>query len=575
MIRASLKQGLMLLTRRERLNYYLFIAAQIILNLIDLLSIALFGLFVSSSLSSTISSNSKSGTSILSKILPFDWLENIPIASLGLASIALMIFKSVFATILLKFSFSNLEKCAKRTAAEMLDTIGQRSEKYLKKFTNEDLIFALKTGIDSILIVCPISFAIIATETILVLILFFYLFIIQGIVAILTGILAFVIFIILKNTVFASQKTIGKSEFNAIVNAAAGVSTYFSLLPFLKVQKKTNSFLNSISNYRNVAIHSFVKGLYLQQLPKYIFEVSLVTMGASVYLIANILLKNPKDVLITLSIFAISAIRVSPSLLRIHSSNLALHSWVPLGKTFLEMVELSKEPLHGLLPTLEYADSSVISIQNLSLLDESSKPILSDVNINFFGPGLWAIVGESGAGKTSLARVILSLEPFHKGTLNIKVAIQGNTSLSANKRAPIAYVPQTTICLAASIYENVALGEDPEEIDRGAIDTLVKLLSLEKILSNETLSAHGNLHLVNTLSAGEKQRLGIARALYFKPQILILDEPLANLDPSMEIRVMNILRDYAQDNLVIYITHRYEHISWTEKVITIQSGTVK
>jgi ATP-binding cassette subfamily C protein len=575
MIRASLKQGLMLLTRRERLNYFLFIAMQIILNLIDLLSIALFGLFVSSILSSSISGSSKSGASILSKILPFDWLGNIPIANLGLASIALMIFKSVFATILLKFSFSNLEKCAKRTAAEMLNTIGQRSEKYLKKFTNEDLIFALKTGIDSILIVCPISFAIIVTETILVLILFFFLFITQGIVAILTGILAFFIFIILKKTVFASQKTIGKSEFNAIVKAAEGVSTYFSLLPFLKVQKKTNSFLFAVSDYRNVAIHSFVKGLYLQQLPKYIFEVSLVTMGACVYLIANIFLKNPKDVLITLSIFAISAIRLSPSLLRIHSSNLALHSWAPLGKTFLEMVDLSKEPLHGLLPTFEYAESSSISIKNLSLLDESLKPILSDVNVNFFGPGLWAIVGESGAGKTSLARVILSLEPFHKGTLNIKVSTRGNGPLTAKQWEPIAYVPQTTICLATSIYENIALGEDPEGIDREAIDTLIKLLSLDKILSDETLSAHSNSHLVNTLSAGELQRLGIARALYFKPQILVLDEPLANLDPSMELRVINILRDYAQENLVIYITHRHEHISGTEKVITIQSGTVR
>jgi ATP-binding cassette subfamily C protein len=90
-------------------------------------------------------------------------------------------------------------------------------------------------------------------------------------------------------------------------------------------------------------------------------------------------------------------------------------------------------------------------------------------------------------------------------------------------------------------------------------------------LENATLGSTGLMH---TLSAGELQRLGIARALYSNPQILILDEPLANLDPEMELKVMGILRSYSEKNLVIYITHRHEIISKNDLVLKLAAGQI-
>ncbi|NMD37802.1 MAG: ABC transporter ATP-binding protein [Christensenellaceae bacterium] len=184
-----------------------------------------------------------------------------------------------------------------------------------------------------------------------------------------------------------------------------------------------------------------------------------------------------------------------------------------------------------------------IIINNLSF-SYGKKTVLKNININIEN-GLYGLLGKNGAGKTTLMKLIVGLLP----TISGEIQVCGQTS-SKDIRKLVGYLPQDF-----DFYPEMKIKE--ALIYLGTLDNIKRVelnKRVDKLLDLVNLSQDSNKK-IKSLSGGMKRRLGIAQSLLNNPQILIVDEPTAGLDPEERIRFRNLLSDLSTEKIVVFSTH--------------------
>lgn len=186
-----------------------------------------------------------------------------------------------------------------------------------------------------------------------------------------------------------------------------------------------------------------------------------------------------------------------------------------------------------------------IVINNLSK-NYGKKSALKNVSVTIHS-GMYGLLGRNGAGKTSLMRILATLSVPSSGEISMNgIPIKETTKI----REIVGYLPQDF-----SFYRNMSvygamdylglLSNIPDKVRKERISALLEQVNLKENMRTK----------VKALSGGMKRRLGIAQALLHNPQILIVDEPTAGLDPEERIRFRNLLSEFAEDRIVILSTH--------------------
>lgn len=186
-----------------------------------------------------------------------------------------------------------------------------------------------------------------------------------------------------------------------------------------------------------------------------------------------------------------------------------------------------------------------IVIKNLSK-NYGRKAALKNVSVTIHS-GMYGLLGRNGAGKTSLMRILATLSVPSGG----EVSMNGISIKETGKiREIIGYLPQNF-----SFYRNMSVYDAMDYL--GLLSNLPDKIRKERIVSLlERVNLKENMRTkIKALSGGMRQRLGIAQALLHGPQILIVDEPTAGLDPEERIRFRNLLSEFAEDRIVILSTH--------------------
>ena len=216
-----------------------------------------------------------------------------------------------------------------------------------------------------------------------------------------------------------------------------------------------------------------------------------------------------------------------------------------------------------------------INFNNLNFSYEiEEKKTLESVNLEFEGGKMTSLVGHSGSGKSTFIDILLG---FINPSIG-KIAIDGMPLKKLNYikyRENFAYVPQKLFLLEASLRENIIFGSMESTNSK---DRLARALSSSKAnsfidhLSDgiDTLVSDSNL----SLSGGQKQTIGIARAMYHGGKILVLDEATSAMDSGLEEKIMD---EIAQSNFktVIAITHKPSMLKYFDKIYVFSEGTIE
>jgi ATP-binding cassette subfamily C protein EexD len=183
-----------------------------------------------------------------------------------------------------------------------------------------------------------------------------------------------------------------------------------------------------------------------------------------------------------------------------------------------------------------------------------------------------AIIGPSAAGKSTLVRAILGIYPPARGAVRLdgaEIAHWSREQLGEH----IGYLPQDVELLDGSVNENIArFGEiDPDKVVAAAQATGIHEMVLHMPDGYDTrLAGNGGI-----LSAGQQQRLGLARALYGNPQVIVLDEPNSNLDQAGDAAFLATLAALKQSGrTVIVVTHRNNVLNQVDKILMLMDGQV-
>lgn len=213
-----------------------------------------------------------------------------------------------------------------------------------------------------------------------------------------------------------------------------------------------------------------------------------------------------------------------------------------------------------------------VEYQNISFYYNSDKPVLTNLNLTVNSGELIALVGASGAGKTTLVNLLPRFYDSQQGQILIDgINIQDVTLKSL--RQQIGIVPQETILFSGTIAQNIAFGQ--ANYDLQAVEKAAKIANAHQFI---TELAQGYYTYVGergvNLSGGQRQRIAIARAIFLNPRILILDEATSALDSESEALVQEALERIMENRTVFVIAHRLATVRRATRILVMDQGQI-
>lgn len=277
-----------------------------------------------------------------------------------------------------------------------------------------------------------------------------------------------------------------------------------------------------------------------------------------------------------LASFAVAAFRILPSLGRVSSNfNQFMYCIPGINETFANFQKARKCTE---VECIEVKNEEDLEFDNLLSVDSvtwrypnAEADVLDKVSIDIKKGETIAFVGKSGAGKTTLADVILGLLPPQNGAVKLDGVDIGNISVGRSKL--IGFVPQSINLLDDSVRRNVAFGVNDADIDDALVWKALEQAQLKQVVEElpkglDTEIGERGIRF----SGGQRQRFAIARALYNNPEILILDEATSALDTETETAVMESIEALQGQKTMIIIAHRLSTIRNCDRIFEIVNG---
>lgn len=198
--------------------------------------------------------------------------------------------------------------------------------------------------------------------------------------------------------------------------------------------------------------------------------------------------------------------------------------------------------------------------------------VLSHVNLKIQQTERIGLIGKSGEGKSTIVKLIVCWYEAQSGTVQLNDINNEEIALN-NQRSLINYVSQNAQIFATTIRENLVLRDNEIQDDR--IWNVLKWVHLDEIIRNLPDQLDTEISdSKRTLSAGEIQRLDLARALLNPSSLLVLDEPTSNLDVLDEAIILNAVKQYYHGTVVI-VTHRMSTLAICDRVLRLYQGQLE
>jgi len=390
------------------------------------------------------------------------------------------------------------------------------------------------------------------------------------------ALIIFIIILILSSIIFLFLKKIirtlgiNRSKFNTQIYNI--LKDTFDGIKNIKLIGAENLVSKNFERHINNFLKNNLSMRIINPLPRIFLEWIAILGISTLILIFNYQFDNLKSFLPVLTFIAVASIRLIPAFSGINQ-NIG-HLNYNLNATSLILKELrNKKELYKKIFTKKIAINS-INLKNVSYkYIKDQQNILNNINFKIKKGQLIGIIGTSGSGKTTLVEIILGLINPSKGKrfINNKANIH-NTNIFKNS---LSYVSQDIFLFEGSLLENITFGNYDKKLDENLLMKIFKCCELEALIKknkegiNFRIKENGK-----NISGGEIQRIAIARALYRKPELMVLDEATSSLDIKTEKKIINNLKYFTNDKIVFMVAHRLTSLKHCDKLMLMENGRI-
>jgi ABC-type multidrug transport system fused ATPase/permease subunit len=315
----------------------------------------------------------------------------------------------------------------------------------------------------------------------------------------------------------------------------------------------------------------------VSQLPRFALEA--IAFGG-VLLAAMYLMSEPgrlQKALPVLAIYALAGYRLLPALQQVYAHVTNLRFAGPtLDRLHADLTELQPSGIQGTVARRPLQLRQELILEDISYrYPRSERPVLDRLSLRIPAGTTVGLVGATGSGKTTTVDVILGLLRPHEGRVLLDSIAITDENVRDWQRM-IGYVPQSVYLSDESIAANIAFGQPQEQIDLAAVERAARIAHLHEFVTGQLPQGYetkvGDRGI--RLSGGQSQRIGIARALYHDPEVLILDEATSALDTVTESSVMDAVHDLGRRKTIIIIAHRLTTVRRCDRIFVLEFGKV-
>jgi len=382
---------------------------------------------------------------------------------------------------------------------------------------------------------------------------------------IVTAILLFLVLLLLSVLIKTSKKQ-GVIRLESGRKMSRALMETLKNYKFVKLKGNEEGILNTYGSAIEVHTHSQVVTNVLGAVPKSILE----SIGFSFLVAAVIsiiwLYHDTAKIIPTISMYALALYRILPSIHRMLGN---INSIAYAQRTLENVNENLHQPIEteGSNP-IEFTRS--IRLEDVSFKYLTGGEVLTGISLEINKGEKVAITGESGSGKSTLVDIIIGLNKPISGKMYIDDTALADDNIRS-WRKKIGYIPQSIYLFDGTVAENVAFGSIPNEEQ---IKKALQKANIWDFLAQKegihTRVGDGGIQL----SGGQQQRIGIARALYDDPEILVLDEATSALDTETEQKIMDEIYDVSAQKTLIIIAHRLSTVERCDRKIRIEQGKI-
>jgi ABC-type bacteriocin/lantibiotic exporter with double-glycine peptidase domain len=574
----AIKSSLAFMTPKERSKWYFLTGLRAMLSVLDLLGILAIGFVVTSTaIFLTQGSSPNRVLNFAGLQIPAVTAETLPIV--GFSILAIFLIKALFSILISRTSALFVATIEARAAKAIAERVfgGDLAQARLR--SREDMSYAIQFGSPSAFNhLLNFTSTVAAEGSLFVMICLGFLLV--DLWATLGAVAYFaIIALVIQYFVGTLMARAGVKAVKGTIEANGAVGDLISVFRELSVLKLRHKYIDRIYQSRISAAESAATQTYLNNMPRYIVEAALL-IGVALFILVQALTGEIVSSAATIGVFLSGGFRLTAALLPLQNALLGIKAQVPVASrahAILLESQLNSFQENNLADPGRTAGLALgpigVEFQDVSFQYENSSTFaIKNVAFTIKAGQQVAFLGPSGAGKSTIADLMCGVARPAIGQVLLDI---GGEDIPNNHSYSVSYVPQKPGIVSGSVSQNVALGSDPENINEREVFEAITRANLEPVISSLPLGIHtdlGNFH--DALSGGQIQRLGLARALYSKPGLLVMDEATSALDAESEAEIAKALEKMRGKVTVVLIAHRLNTVQHADQVFLIEEGRI-
>jgi len=566
--------------RKERKKIYIVMLIQVLLGALDLIGVVMLGLLGSRVISG--SSNQPIGDRT-AKFLDFLGLleKSLKTQVVYLAFLAffVLVFKTLISLYLSRKSIFFLSRRAAIISSSLISKLLSQSILIIQKDSYQKTINTLTYGVTTIAVNIVGSIIYLVADIAMLIILVFGLFIIDPLISLLTFIMFTGMSLLIYKFLNLKIKKLGSEQLQFTVKSNEKISEVLESYRELIVRNRRSYYASEISELRHKLAESLASNTFYQSLSKYILEITLI-FGIVIISTIEFATQSAGRAATVISIFLAASTRIGPGVMRIQQTALNLKNSSSMAAPALDLIHdlIHVNPIHE---SNDWFDTNYLNFEANIILrkvnfcyPEKTSNAITDLSLKIPKGTITAIVGPSGAGKTTLVDLLLGVLEPNSG----EVLISGVAPQNAISKWPgsISYVPQNTVILNGTIEDNILMGYKKFSGSDYFVENAIQISQLSDLINQLPNGKETQVGEKGTkLSGGQRQRIGIARALLSQPKVLVLDEATSSLDGVTESRINSSIQSLKGSVTVIVVAHRLVTVKNADLVVYISNGQIE